>query len=79
MATHGHPLSWHEDRIGVCRPGDCEALLRQLLRLGYLRQRLRQEGPVTAGRLVEIVRQAPDWAVPRPAARRGDPSPRGTG
>ena len=79
MLTHSHPLSWQEDRIGVCRPGDCEALLRQLLRLGYLRQRLRQEGPVTVQRLMEIVQHAPDWALPDPAARRGDEGSRGTG
>lgn len=70
MDARHHPLSWQDDRVGPCVPGGCEALLRELLRLGYLRSQLAREERVTLGRLAEIVRRAPDWSGPAPPARR---------
>jgi hypothetical protein len=69
-----HPLSWQEDRIGPCAAGGCAELLRELLRLGYLRARIAREGRVSPGRLAEIVREAPDWTADHGArGRRGSP------
>ena len=62
MEPRAHPLSWQDDRLGPCAPGGCEDLLRELLRLGYLRSQLAHEEHVTQGRLEELVRRAPNWA-----------------
>ena len=66
------PLSWQQDRLAY-EPGLWLELFTEQIRLGYLRVRLRREGPVSAEYLAAILRRSPAHLLPDDPAMSGDP------